>query len=110
MGLLGIILESRITVGVFLLVLVSCFSWNDRTTLYSYFMGMHVVQFILDSRISGRFLSSCTELLNEGISERNLLERRCYWDGFKSAYVGRPGVHEQYIIRAVVFADSIQNQ
>ena len=83
---------------------------NDRTTLYSYIMCMHAVQLILDLRISGCFLSGCTESLNGGISERNLLECRCYWDGFKSAYVGRPGVHEQYMIKAVVFVDSIRNQ
>ena len=94
----------------FLLVMVNCFSWNDRTVLYSYFMRKHAVQFILDLRISGRFLSDCTGLLNGGISERNLPERRRYWDGFKLAYVGRPSMHEQYIIRAVVFADSIWNQ
>ena len=68
-----------------LLILVSGFSWIDRTALYSYFRQLHAVQFILDSRISGRFLSGCTELLNEGISERNLRERRHCWDGIKSA-------------------------
>ena len=68
-----------------LLVLVSGFSWIDRTVLYSYFRHMYAVQFILDSRISGRFLSGCTESLIEGISERNLPERRHCWDGIKSA-------------------------
>ena len=67
-----------------LLVLVNGFSWIDRTTLYSYFRRMHVVQFILDLRISGCFLLGCTELLTEGISERYLPERRHCWDGIKS--------------------------
>ena len=68
-----------------LLILVSGFSWIDRTVLCSYFRHMHAVQFILASRVSGRFLSRCTESLIEGILERNLPERRHYWDGIKSA-------------------------
>ena len=66
-----------------LLVLVNGFSWIDRTALCSYFRPMHAVQFILDLRLSGCFLSGCTESLNEGISERNLPERRHCWDGIK---------------------------
>ena len=68
-----------------LLVLVSGFSWIDGTVLYSYFRRTHAVQFILDLRISGHFLLGCTELLTEGISKRNLPERRHCWDGIKSA-------------------------
>ena len=67
-----------------LLVLVSGFSWIDRTALCSYFRRLHEVQIILDLRIIGRFLSSYTESLTKGISERNLLEHRHCWDGIKS--------------------------
>ena len=71
-----------------LLVLVTGFSKIDGTALCSYFRHTHAVQFILDSRISGRFLSDCTESLIEGISGRNLPEQRHYWDGIKSASYG----------------------
>ena len=68
-----------------LLVLVSGFSWIDGTTLCSYFRRTHSIQFILNSRISERFLSGCTESVTEGISERYLPERRHCWDGIKLA-------------------------
>ena len=68
-----------------LLVLVSGFSWIDGTALGSYFRHTHAVQFILDSRISGCFLSGCTKSLTKGISKRNLPESRHYWDGIKLA-------------------------
>ena len=71
-----------------LLVLVSGFYWIDGGTLCGCFRRTHSVQFILELRISERFLSGCTESVIEGISECTLPKRRHYCDGMKSASYG----------------------
>ena len=63
-------------------------------------MCMHAIQGILDSKISGGFKTSCTELLEREVCKRDSpnLDRNYCFEGLNSAKLERPCVHEQSIV------------